>query len=149
MAATDPTSVVLTPAHRDAIFEEIEFAFECAGDLPFMLEHAGENKLDRDDARDLISRLHVAVRLLDQLGWQRTGSRDGYVLEVDDTVDWFAGRIESFARAGLEYNGRGFSAGDDRVSASTRELIDADLEKLSAARTVRTAFRVAATSRRR
>jgi hypothetical protein len=28
MAATKPTSVVLTRAHRDAIFEEIEFAFE-------------------------------------------------------------------------------------------------------------------------
>jgi hypothetical protein len=28
MAATKPTSVVLSRAHRDAIFEEIEFAFE-------------------------------------------------------------------------------------------------------------------------
>ncbi len=141
-AANDPISVVLTPAHRDAIFEEIEFAFDCAGDLPFMLEHGADNERDRDDARELISRLHVAAKLLDQLGWQRTGGRDGYVLEVDDAVDGFASRMESFALAGLEYNRGGFSADDDRVRATTRRLIDADLEKLGAARAVRSAFKV-------
>jgi hypothetical protein len=136
-------SVALTPAHRDAIFEEIVFAFDCAGDLPFMLDHGAESPRDRDDARDLVSRLHVAVGLLDQLGWQRKGDRERYVLEVDEAVDWFAARIESFALAGLEYNRPGLFAGDDRVRARTQRLIDADLEKLRAARVVRAAFRVA------
>lgn len=141
-APTNPISVVLTPAHRDAIFEEIEFAFDHAGDLPLMLEHAADSECDRDDARELILRLHVAARLLDQLDWQRTGGRDGYLLEVDEAVDWFASRIESFALAGLEYNRGGLSAGDGHVRATTRQLIDADLEKLGAARAVRSAFKV-------
>ena len=122
--------------------EEIVFAFESAGDLPFMLEHGSESARDREDARELVTRLHVVVRLLDQLGWQRTGDREGYLLEVDEAVDWFAARIESFALAGLEYNRGGLSAGD-RVRARTQRLIDADLEKLRAARVVRAAFKVA------
>ena len=143
MTAPGSMSVVLTPSHRDAIFDEIVFAFESAGDLPFMLEHGAESTRDREDARDLVSRLHVAVGLLNQLGWERTGDREGYVLEVDEAVDWFAARIESFALAGLEYNRGGLFAGDDRVRASTQRLIDADLEKLRAARVVRAAFKVA------
>jgi hypothetical protein len=136
-------NVVLTRAQRDAILEEIEFAFESAGDLPFLLEHGTESPRDRDDARELISRLHVAVRILDQLGWERSGDRDGYVLELDEDVDWFAKRIESFARAGLEYNRPGLLARDERARATTRRLLDADLAKLRAARVVRTAFRLA------
>lgn len=140
MAATKPTSVILTRAHRDAIFEEIEFAFESACDLPFMLEHAPESTVDSDDARDLIRRLQVAVGILDQLGWQRSGDHDGYALEVDEAVDWFAERIECFALAALEYNSRGLLPGENQFSAAARRLIDADLEKLKAARIVRTAF---------
>jgi hypothetical protein len=136
-------NVVLSAAHRDAIFEEIEFAFDSAGDLPFMLEHGAESTRDRDDARELVSRLHVAVRLLDQLGWERRGDRDSYLLEVDEAVARFAERIERFALAGLEYNRAGLSAGDDRLRASTRQLIDTDLEKLKAARLLRDAFKVA------
>jgi hypothetical protein len=142
MTATDPMSVVLTPAHRAAILEEIEFAFESAGDLTFMLERAPGSQRDQDDARDLISRLHIAVRLLDQLGWERSGDRDGYLLEVDEGVDWFAERIESFARAGLEYNRPGLLAGDERTRATTRRLLDADLAKLRAARVLRTAYKL-------
>src|SRR5438477_13029636 len=107
MTTPGSVSVVLTSAHRDAIFEEIVFTFESAGDLPFMLEHGAESARDREDARDLVSRLRVAAGLLDQLGWQPSGDRDGYVLEVDGAVDGFAARIESFALAGLEYNRRG------------------------------------------
>jgi hypothetical protein len=139
MAATKPTSVVLTRAYRDAIFEEIEFAFESACDLPFMLEHAPGSTVDSEDARDLISRLQGAVGLLDQIGWQRSGDRDRYVIEVDDAVNWFAARIESFAVAALEYNRQGLLAGDDGVSATVRRLIDADLDKLHAARMLRAA----------
>lgn len=135
--------VILTPAQRDAIFEEIEFAFESAADLPFMLEHAMDSTRDREDTQDLIARLHVGVRLLDQLGWARKGTRDSYLLEVDEAADWFAARIESFARAGLEYNRPGLFAADERARATTRRLIDADLEKLRAARVVRTAAKVA------
>ncbi|MBV8220830.1 MAG: hypothetical protein JO325_20390 [Solirubrobacterales bacterium] len=140
---TQPTSVVLTAANRDAILEEIEFAFECAGDLPFLLEHGAERACDRDDARDLIARLLAAVRLLDQLGWQRSGDRDDYVVEVDEAIDWFAARIERYALAGLEYNRQGLLTGDDRNRATTRRLVDSDLEKLEAARRVRTAFTIA------
>jgi hypothetical protein len=138
-----PTSVVLTAANRDAIFEEVEFAIECAGDLPFMLEHGAERACDRDDARELVARLHVAVRLLDQLGWQRTGDRDDYVVEVDEETDWFAARVESYALAGLEYNRKGLATGDDEKRATARRLVDSDLEKLEAARRVRTAFKIA------
>lgn len=134
MAATEPTSVILTTVQRDAIFKEIEFAFDCAGDLPFLLEHGAENGCDRDDARDLVTRLQVAIQLLDQLGWQPSGDRDSYVVDVDETVDWFATRMASYALAGLEHNRGGPVAGDDRTQAATRELIDADLEKLGAAR---------------
>ena len=136
-------SVVLTLAQRNAIFEEIVFTFDCAGDLPFMLEHGPESERDRAEARDLASRVHVAVRLLDQLGWQQKGDRESYVLEVDEAVDWFAGRIERFALAGLEYNRSGLLAEDERTRARTQRLIDADLEKLRAARVVRAGFKVA------
>lgn len=141
--ATGSVHVILTPAQRDAIFEEIQFAFESAGDLLFMLEHADEGARDREIARDVISRLHVGVRLLDQLGWTPRGMRDAYLLEVDEAADWFAARIESFARAGLEHNRPGLFAGDDRTRAIARGLIDSDLEKLRAARAVRSAFKVA------
>jgi hypothetical protein len=138
-------SVVLTPAHRDAIVEEIEFAFESAGGLTFMLEHGSESARDRDSARELISRLNVALALLDQLGWQPHGTRESYVLEVDAAIDEFAAWIECCARAGLEYNRTGLVAADERVRASAQRLIDADLEKLRAARVIRTGFRVART----
>jgi hypothetical protein len=140
MAATKPTSVVLTRAHRDAIFEEIEFAFESACDLPFMLEHAHGSTVDSEDARDLVTHLQVAVGLLDQIGWRRSGDRDRYVIEVDEAVNRFAARIESFALAALDYNHHGLRAGGDEVSATVRRLIDADLEKLQAARILRTGF---------
>jgi hypothetical protein len=141
MAATKPMSVVLTRAHRDAIFAEIEFAFECACDLPFMLEHAPVSTVDSEDARDLITQLQVAVGLLDQIGWQRSGDSDRYVIEVDEAVNWFAARIESFALAALDYNRQGLLARGDRFSATVRRLIDADLEKLQAARILRSAFK--------
>lgn len=143
MTAPGSISVVLTSAHRDAIMEDIVFTFDSAGDLSFMLEHGAESGCDREDARDLVSRLHVAVVLLDQLGWERKGDRESYVLEVDEAVDSFAAQIESFALAGLEYNRGGLFAGDDRVRATAQRLIDADLEKLRAARVVRAAFKVA------
>lgn len=136
-------NVVLTPAHRDAILEEIEFAFESAGGLPFMLERGPESPRDRDEAEDLIARLQVAVGLLEQLGWEQTGDRERYVVQVDETVDAFAERIESFALAGLEYNRPKLFTGDERSRAATQRLIDADLEKLRAARVIRTAFQVA------
>lgn len=142
MTGPGPVSVVLTSTQRDAILEEIEFVFELAGDLPFMLEHGNESARDRDDARELVSRLHVAVSLLDQLGWEQRGERDRYVVEVNDAVESFAEQMKRFALAGLEHNRPGLVAGDERVRATTRRLIDADLEKLRAARVIRTAFKV-------
>jgi hypothetical protein len=142
MTGPGSVSVVLTATQRDAILEEIEFVFELAGDLPFMLEHANESERERDDARELVSRLHVSVSLLDQLGWEPRGERDSYVVEVDDAVESFADRMERFARAGLEHNRPRLVSSDERVRATTRRLIDADLEKLRAARVLRTAFRV-------
>jgi len=143
MATMEATSVVLTRAHRNAIFEEIDFAFQCARDLPFMLEHGADSICDRRDARDLIWRLQVAARLLDQLGWQQSGDRDGYVLEVDADVDRFAARIESYALAALEDSRRGLLAGSEQERATARRLIDGDLDALEAARVVRTAFKLA------
>ncbi len=143
VATNESTTIMLTRAHRDAIFEEIEFAFESARDLPVMLEHGAHNIFDRHEARDLIWRLQVATRLLEQLGWQRDGERDGYVLEVDEDVDRFAERIESYALVALNDNRRGLRDGNSEVRASARRLIDTDLDTLAAARVVRTAFRIA------
>jgi hypothetical protein len=137
MASTNSTSVVLTRAHRDALFQEIEFAFEAAGGLPFMLERAAVSRIDSEDARDLVIQLQVAVGLLDQIGWEPTGDRDDYVIEVDEAVNAFAARIETFARAALEYNGQ--SSLVVEPSGAVRRLIDADLEKLQAARILRNA----------
>jgi hypothetical protein len=138
MAPKRRTSILLTRTQRDAIFEEIKLAFDSACELPFMLDHAAESTVDSDDARDLITQLQVAVGLLDQIGWQRSGDRDSYLLEVDEDVDWFAARIETFALATLEYNRGGLLAADDEVSANARRLIDADLDTLIAARVLRT-----------
>ncbi len=143
MASTDRPIVILTRAQRDAIFEEIEFAFESARDLPFMLEYGADSICDRRDARELIWRLQVAGRLLDQLGWQERGNRDGYVLEVDADVDRFAARIESYALIALEDNRRGLCDSNDEVRATARRLIDVDLDALEAALVVRAAFKVA------
>jgi hypothetical protein len=136
-------SILLTRAHRDAILQEIEFVFESAGGLTFMLERGAENRRDRDDARALVSQLQVAVDLLDQLGWDQDADREGYPLEVDEAVDRFAERIETAALAGLKYNRPRLFASDEQVRETTRRLIDSDLEKLRAGRRVRTAFRVA------
>jgi hypothetical protein len=142
MAATKPTSVVLTRAHRDAIYDEIEFAFESACDLPFMLEHAPASTVDSEHARDLVTQLQVAVGLLDQIGWQRSGDRDRYVIEVDEAIDWFAMRIERVALAALDYNRHALPDSGDGRRATVLRLIDADLEKLQAARILRTAFKI-------
>jgi hypothetical protein len=139
----DRISVVLTLAHRDAILEEVEFAFEAAGDLLFMLERGAESERDRNDARDVVARLDVALGILDQLGWEPEGEREAYVLEVDEGVERFAARIERFALTGLEYNRPRLFAADDRVRETTERLIDTDLEKLRAARKIRTAFKLA------
>jgi hypothetical protein len=142
MANREPTSIILTRAHRDAIFEEIGFAFDAARDLPLMLEHGAYNIYDRREARDVIWRLEVAARLLDQLGWERDGNREGYVLEVDEDVDRFVARIESYALAALADNRRGLLEGNEEIRARVRRLIDTDLDALEAARVVRTAFRI-------
>ncbi len=139
--------MMLTRAHRDAIFEEIEFAYESARDLPLMLEHGAHSSFDRHQARDLIERLEVATRLLDQLGWQQDGERDRYVLEVDADVDRFVARIERYALVALRDNRRGLLDGRNEVRASARRFIDIDLDALAAARVVRTAFRVACAPR--
>jgi hypothetical protein len=143
VGTTGPIHVQLTRAQRDAIFQEIAFAFECAADLPLMLEYGTGNITDRVEARDLIWRLQVAIALLDQLGWRETGDRDGYVLEVDTDVDEFAARIERYALVALEDNRRGLLAGSAELRATARRLIDVDLDALGAARTVQSAFRVA------
>lgn len=133
----------LTRAQRDAVFEEIAFAFECAASLPLMLEHGSHSLADRVDARELIWQLRVALRLLEQLGWQDKGNRDGYVLEVDEEVDQFAAGIERYALVALRDNSEGLVAHSDEVSAKVRRLIDADLDALGAARAVRDAFEFA------
>jgi hypothetical protein len=142
MTSMKPTRVILTRDQRDAIFEEIEFAFERACGLPFMLEHGAGSSVDRDEARDLSAQVEVAVALLDQIGWEPTGDRDHYLIEVDEAVNRFAARIESFALAALDYNRKRLLMSGDGASATTRRLIDTDLEKLQAARTLRSAFKI-------
>jgi hypothetical protein len=142
MVRRESVSVILTPAERDVLFDAINFAFDSACDLPFMLQHAADSKCDRDDARDLVRRLQVAVRLLDQLGWDQTGDRDGYVVEVGADVDEFAAQIERDALLGLKDGRRGLLEDGDEVRAAARRMIDNDLGALQAARVVRTAFQL-------
>jgi hypothetical protein len=141
MTTADPTHVVLTLAQRDAMFEEVAFTFEAARDLPFLLEHGAESVGERSDARDLIWQLQVALRVLDQLGWQQSGNRPGYVLEIDADIDRFAARIERYALVALEANRQGLLEGDEEQRATARELIDNDLDALEAVRLVRSAYR--------
>jgi hypothetical protein len=140
IVTTEPKTAVLTLAQRDAIFQEIDFAFESARDLPFLLQYGAESLGDRIDARDLIWHLQVALRLLDQLGWGERGNRAGYVLEVDADTDRFAARMERYALIALEANRRGLLDDDEDQRASAQEMIDGDLDTLEAARVVRVAF---------
>jgi hypothetical protein len=144
MATPEPTHVVITRAQRDAIFEEIDFAFECACELPLLLEYGPKSIGDRGYTRDLIWLLQVSLRLLDQLGWQRSGNRPGYVVEVDADVDRFAARLERYALVALEDNRRALLDGDVELRETARQLIDNDLDALEAARIVRAAYRDAA-----
>jgi hypothetical protein len=143
MADPALTTAQLTRTQRDAIFEQIAVVFEFAGDLPWMLAHGSQNMCDRIYARDLIDQLVVAVRILDQLGWQPRGNRDGYVLEIDAGVDRFVAAIERDAVAALEDSRQGLLDGSDDIRASARQRIDRDLDALAAARLVRTVFRAA------
>jgi hypothetical protein len=142
MVRRQSVSVILTPAQRAALFDAIDFAFESACDLPFMLQHAGDSVCDRNDARDLVRRLQVAVRLLDQLGWAQAGNRDGYLVEVGADVDEFAAQIERDALLALKDSRRGLLEGGEDVRADARRMIDSDLDALEAARVVRGAFKV-------
>jgi hypothetical protein len=140
MAIREPTDVVLSLAQRDAIFADIDFTFESARDLPLMLEHGVERVGDRIDVRELIWRLQVAVRLLDQLGWQRSGNRAGYVLEVDADISRFAAGLERHALGALEDDRHGLFAEDKELRAMARELLDSDLDALQAARLVQATY---------
>ncbi len=122
------------------VFEQIEFAFESAHDLPSMLAHGAESRWDRSYATELIWQLGVAARMLDQLGWERRGTRKRYVLDVDVDVDRFVAQIQRYALAALEDGRRGLLETDDETRAIARQLIDVDLDALEAARVVRTAF---------
>jgi hypothetical protein len=134
-------TAVLTRAQRDVVFEQIEFAFESAHDLPFMLEHGSESGWDRSYATDLIWQLGVAARILEQLGWERRGTRERYLLDVDADVDRFVAQIQHYALAALEDSRRGLLETDDETRAIARRLIDVDLDALETARVVRTVFR--------
>lgn len=127
------------------VFDQIEFAFESAHDLPLMLAHGAESRWDRAYSRDLIWQLGVAARMLDQLGWERRGSRARYVLDVDADVDRFVAQIQCYALAALEDSRRGLLEDDHEVRAIARQLIDVDLDALEAARVVRTVFKLAGT----
>jgi hypothetical protein len=140
IVTTEPSTVVLTLAQRNAIFQEIDFAFESARDLPFLLEYGAESIGDRLDARDLIWALQIALRVLDQLGWQERGNRTGYVLEVDADTDRFAARMERYALVALEANRRGLLEDDEEQQDSARQMIDGDLDTLEAARVIREAY---------
>jgi hypothetical protein len=141
VGAHRPATAVLTRTQRDVVFEQIEFAFESAHDLSFMLEHSAESRWDRTYALELIWQLGVAARMLEQLGWERRGTRERYLLEVDADVDRFVAQIQRYALAALEDSRRGLLETDDETQAIARRLIDVDLDALEAARTVRSVFR--------
>jgi hypothetical protein len=137
---TQQPTVTLTREHRDAIRDDIELIFSGAGDLRFYLRRA-KDPAEADNARELLWRLEVCTRLLDQLGWQRHADQDTYRLDVDADVarfmEWFGERAREdllAERADWPH----LTDEDQRESA--RRIIDADLDAVDAARLVREAF---------
>ena len=111
---------------------------------------------DRQWLRTIAWRLTVCARLLDQLGWQEHGDRDGYELAVDEDIERFMAHLGQSARQALEGGRKGLLAPRQAYAgyemtdeeweqhrAAVRELVDIDLDAIDAARIVQTAFQQA------
>jgi hypothetical protein len=72
-------AIVLDGAQRDAVYGFVVSDLADAGSLAAALE-AGEAKR----AEWLRRNFEQAARLLDQIGWEKTGSRQRYVVELGD-----------------------------------------------------------------
>jgi hypothetical protein len=151
-----PVRVTLTREHRDAIYEEIESVVGLSSDLHIYHRDAEFDLDDRRAFADIVWRLDVSVRLLEQLGWQVRGDRDSYELQVDADVARFMEKLDKHMRGALEEDREAvLSPADARLRygvteeewaeeiESRRRLIDLDLDGIDAARIVREAYREA------
>ena len=99
MSNLDPT-VTLSREHRDAIRDHITGYFDEAGDLP-KLDSQPEH---RELARQIIWRLSVSERVLDQIGWEIHGTADTYALELDSEIVALLDYIDTSAQGCIEAN---------------------------------------------
>jgi hypothetical protein len=158
MAAKQHPTVTLTREHRDAIYQEIVSVVHLGSDLHLYLADAECDARDRAELLDVVGRLSVCVRLLEQLGWKKRGDRDSYELEVDEDVARFMEHVDRHARGALEddkeaalqpsdaYAAYGFTftaAEWTEEFATRRALINTDLDGIDAARIALAAHREA------
>jgi hypothetical protein len=144
MSNPHPT-VTLSREHRNAIRDHITGYFDEAADLA-ELDRRPEY---RELARQIIWRLSVSERVLDQIGWQPCATGDTYTLEPDSGIMALLDYIDKSAHGTIEDN-RGWLSPRDPGSpytpeeyedgaASARRMIDVDLDAIDAVRLVREA----------
>ena len=153
-------TISITREQRNAVWEEIESLMYAGDDLPLdFASAAGEGAhACRDWIKALAWRLPIAVRLLDQLGWQQRGTCDNYALEIDEHVARFMAGLEQRALEYLADNSRdpeperaaaakhGHALTDEEWAereARRYSQVDSGLDCLDAARCAQAAYREA------
>jgi hypothetical protein len=137
-------SIQLTREQRDAIYEEVENVMNAGGDLGVLFRR-GPDQDDREWVLRFHRRLQAAIRLLDQVGWNRTGVRDSYALEIDADLVQFMCEMEGHALDALEDDRRDLDPADAEDLAVSCHLVDLDLAALSVARRAQAAYSEAVT----
>jgi hypothetical protein len=83
------TTVTLSKQQRDALREFAWPAF-CCETLDSHVDN-GEGA----DAKNVLSKIQMAFQVLDQIGWERDGARDDYVLDLDNDLVVFLASLEA------------------------------------------------------
>jgi hypothetical protein len=130
----DPAPVIaLTREHRDAIWRHINLDISLSADLEYYV-----NDEDKRESREIVWRLQMCLRLMDQLGWREHDSRATYRVVVDADMARFMEVIADRAHGGLVDN-RKLLYSEHRQDdlQAVRGWIDEELDALDAARRAR------------
>jgi hypothetical protein len=136
LTSAGPAPVMtLTREHRDAIWRHINLDISLSADLEYYV-----NDEDKLESREIVWRLQMCLRLLDQLGWREDDSRATYRVEVDPDMARFMEVIADRAQGGLVDN-RKLLYSEHRQDNlhEVRGWIDEELDTLDAARRARAA----------
>lgn len=158
-----PSVVVLAEARADRVppirlgkyvrFSEEELLERCQAcrrrPRPTTDDAANGQPEHRELARQIIWRLSVSERVLDQIGWEIHGTADTYALELDSEIVALLDYIDTSAQGCIEAN-RGWLGPRDPRSFYTpaeheagakqaRRAMDIDLDAIDAVRLVREA----------